>query len=113
VKSKAVSRLSWRPDYFEALERYGKLLGLPVLLAWKEARINMWALVDISMFRKAQKNYNLTFSTALQNNLMSMLAGDFMIEFTPGFGLHLHLRKLGREAKRAYLWRLRMHIFST
>jgi Holliday junction resolvase len=95
VKSKAGSRLSWRPDYFEALERYGKLLGLPVLLAWKEPRINMWSLVDTSMFHRAQKNYNLTFGVAMQNNLMSMLAGDFMIEFTPGFGLHLHLRKLG------------------
>jgi len=38
VKSKAVSRLSWRPDYFEALERYGKLLGLPVLFGLEGRR---------------------------------------------------------------------------
>jgi len=29
-----------------------------------------------------------------------MLAGDFMIEFTPGFGLHLHLRKLAPEKRK-------------
>jgi hypothetical protein len=70
------------------------MLGLPVLLAWKEARTRIWSLVDVSIFAKARQNYNLTFSDAMKNSLLSMLAGDFLIEFTPGFGLHLHFRKL-------------------
>jgi Holliday junction resolvase len=94
VKSTSKNKLSWRPDYYEALTRYGEMLGLPVLLAWKETRARIWTLVDISRFAKARQNYNLTFSAAMKNSLLSMLAGDFLIEFTPGFGLHLHFRKL-------------------
>jgi Holliday junction resolvase len=94
VKSSSKTKLSWRPDYYEALARYGEMLGLPVLLAWKETRARMWSLVDLSVFARARRNYNLTFAVAVKNSLMSMLAGDFLIEFTPGFGLHLHFRKL-------------------
>lgn len=96
VKS-AAAKLSWRPDYYEALARYGRMLGLPVLLAWKETRSRMWSLVDISAFAKARQNYNLTFPDAMTHSVMSLLAGDFLIEFTPGFGLHLHFRKLSPE----------------
>jgi hypothetical protein len=35
----------------------------------------------------------------MQNSLMSMLAGDFMIQFQPGFSMHLHFRKLLEESK--------------
>jgi Holliday junction resolvase len=94
VKSTAKIGMSWRPDYYEGLVRYGEMLGLPVLLAWKQTRLRLWSLVDISMFAKARKNYNLTFSAAMGNSVLSLLAGDFMIEFTPGFGLHLHFRKM-------------------
>jgi hypothetical protein len=93
VKS-AAKNISCRPDYYEALMRYGNLLGIPVLLAWKESRLDIWSLVDISVFAKAQQNFNLSFSAAMQNNLMGLLAGDFLIFFTPGFGMHLHFRKL-------------------
>jgi Holliday junction resolvase len=94
VKSTAATKLSWRPNYYEALARYGKMLGLPVLLAWKHTPGGMWALVDISVFAKARQNYHLKFHDAMANSVMSLLAGDFLIEFTPGFGLHLHFRKL-------------------
>jgi len=93
VKSGA-TKLSWRPDYYEALARYGKMLGLPVLLAWKHTRMGMWCLVDISIFSRARRNYNLRFADAMKDSLMGILAGDFLIEFAPGFGLHLHFRKL-------------------
>jgi Holliday junction resolvase len=94
VKSSAKPKLSWRPDFYDALARYGKLLGLPVLLAWKHTPGAMWALVDISVFTKTRQNYHLTFAEAMGNSVMSLLAGDFLIQFTPGFGLHLHFRKL-------------------
>lgn len=94
VKSKAARKIVWRPDYYEALVRYGEILGLPVLLAWKETRSRMWSLVDLARFSKTNVNYKLTFEDAMRNSIMSLLAGDFMIEFTPGFGLHFHMKKL-------------------
>jgi hypothetical protein len=73
------------------------MLGLPVLLAWKHTPSRMWSLVDISMFVKARENYHISFSVAMGNSVLSLLAGDFMIEFTPGFGLHLHFRKMSHK----------------
>lgn len=97
VKSKMGTKLSWKPEYYESLRRYGEMMRLPVLVAWKETRSRFWSLVDISRFSRARQNYNLSFSDAMQNSLLSMLAGDFMIEFTPGFGMHLHFRKTARD----------------
>ena len=94
VKSKAASKLTWRPDYYEPLVKYGELLRMPVLVAWKETRTRMWSLVDISLFTKENVNYKITFSDAMKNSLMGVLAGDFLIQFTPGFGLHIVMRKL-------------------
>lgn len=92
VKSTIKRRLSWRPDYYEPLLRYGDVVGLPVLVAWRSVG-GMWALVDLSSFKRAEKNYRLTFDDAMGNSLLSLLAGDFLIRFKPGFGLHLHFRK--------------------
>lgn len=99
IEVKSKTKLSWKPEYYESLQRYGEEMGLPVLVAWKETRTRFWTLVDISRFSKARQNYNLSFSDAIQNSLMSMLAGDFMIEFTPGFGMHLHFRKLSPQGQ--------------
>jgi Holliday junction resolvase len=47
VKSKKRT-LSWKPEYYESLQRYGEVVGLRVLVAWKETRSRSWSLVDIS-----------------------------------------------------------------
>jgi hypothetical protein len=73
------------------------------IIEYPESRLGIWSLVDISIFTKAQQNHNLTFSTAMQNNLMSLLAGDFLIFFNPGFGLHLHFRKLAPRDENGVL----------
>ncbi len=67
IEVKSKTKLSWKPEYYESLQRYGEEMGLPVLVAWKETRTRFWTLVDISRFSKARQNYNLSFSDAIQN----------------------------------------------
>jgi len=94
VKSTVEDKLSWRPDYYEALKNYGHLLGLPVLLAWKHKPMGMWTLVDINEFHRPQQNFQLSLNWAFKQNLLSELAGDFSYDFQKGVGLHFRMKKL-------------------
>lgn len=94
VKKSNADKLSWRPDFFDGLRRYGQTLGLPVLVAWKLVPFDMWTLVDLEHFQLAQTNYHLTRDMAMRNNLLGMLGGDFAVVFKSGLGLHLDLQVL-------------------
>ncbi|MHA0985007.1 hypothetical protein ACR9GO_20670 [Kosakonia cowanii] len=91
VKSCKRNVLSFRPDYVSRLRAYGKMLGLPVLIAWK--RYEIWSLVDLDVFTKANKNFNLNFNDAMRNSLMSKVLGDF--SYTPhvNSGVHISFKK--------------------
>jgi len=91
IKSYKGNILSFRPDYVYKLRAYGQLLGLPILIAWK--RYGIWSLVDLEVFTKAKKNFNLNFNNAMRNSLMSKILGDF--SYTPQVhsGVHISFKK--------------------
>ncbi len=102
VKTSEKSSLSWRPDVFQGLRRYGQVLGLPVLVAWRARALGVWCLVDLGRFERARKNYKLPLKTALQGNLLGVLGGDFMVAFEPGLELRFRfktIQTLGTEAR--------------
>lgn len=94
VKKSSARKLSWRPDFFNGLRRYGHALGLPVLVAWKIVPLDIWTLVDLEHLQLAHTNFHLTRDMAMRNNLLGVLGGDFAVVFKPGLGLHLHLQVL-------------------
>lgn len=109
IKTTADHKLSWRPDYYEALTRYARLLNMPLLLAWNFC--GFWALCDTNLFDRPNKNYHLTFETAVCNSLMCELAGDFFYVFQPGVGVHLRFHKIEKLPPRnppAETWHLRV-----
>lgn len=91
VKSKQDNILSFRPDYLERLQNYAAMLGLPLLIAWKFH--NIWMLFEARHLRKAERNFNIACETALQQNLLGVLAGDVAYKIGAGAGLHLRFRK--------------------
>lgn len=91
VKSHMGNVLSFRPDYVSRLKAYGQLLGLPVLIAWR--RYGIWNLVDLDLFIKAKKNFNLNFSDAMKNSLMSKILGDFTYTPQVNSGVHISFKK--------------------
>lgn len=95
VEVKATKRdsLSWRANYFEALQRYAQEVGLPLLVAWKWKPFGFWALFELRHFERPERNYKVTFETAMRQNLMGLLAGDFGLAFRGGVGLHIKMRK--------------------
>lgn len=108
VKAKQQKFLSLKEEHRGKLLKYGELLGMPVLFAWKHHSI--WLLFDISLFKKVNKNYRVEFLSALSNNLMSLLAGDVNYQLGDGVGLNLKLRKEefhGREGDTE-TWKMRI-----
>ena len=91
VKSCEKNVLSLRPDYVSKLKAYGQLLGLPVLIAWR--KVGIWSLVDLDVFSKANKNFNLNFNDAMRNSLMSKFLGDFSYTPQVNSGVHISFKK--------------------
>lgn len=91
IKVTNKKKLSWKPGYIKKLKNYSSQLGVPLLVAWKF--YGLWILVDIGCFSKAKTNFNLSIKTAMKNNLMSYLAGDFLYVMKEKVGLHFILRK--------------------
>ncbi len=91
VKSSRDNVLSFRPDYTKRLRAYADLLELPLLVAWKHYGI--WTAFDLCHMKKANRNFNIDFLTAMTENLLGDLAGDFSYSVAMGAGLHLRFRK--------------------
>jgi len=98
IKVSKSRKLSWKAEYIEKLKNYSALLGIPLLVAWKFYGI--WILVDIDCFTKAKTNFHLSFDSALKNNLMNFLAGDFAYVMKPRVGLHFVMRKERMESDK-------------
>lgn len=91
VKTKQEKSLTLRAKDREKLLKYGEMLGLPVLFAWKYH--GLWMLFDILLFKRFNKNYRIDLFSAISNSLMSLLAGDMNYQLGEGVGLHLKFKK--------------------
>lgn len=91
VKSSKDNVLSFQPEYLDKLSTYAQLLKLPLLVAWKH--YGLWTVFEPSKMRKAKQNFNIDFATAMSENLLGTLAGDFSYSLCVGAGLHLRFRK--------------------
>jgi len=91
VKMKKCNSLSFTPKYRKKLQAYSQLVGHPILIAWKIH--GLWILVELSHFKKADTNFNLSWKVALKESLMGILAGDYSITLHRGAGVHFKFRK--------------------
>lgn len=85
VKKTDQSKLAWPSTQWNELYSYGRVLGLPVLVAWKY--YDMWMLCELSHFRQCERKHRLSRKKAMEENLLGVLAGDFGYTLQPGVGL--------------------------
>jgi hypothetical protein len=83
------AKLAIKPHYL----RYAELLGLPLLIAWRNG--GLWMIFDARRATMATKNYRIDFVTALKENLLGVLAGDFSYRLVPGSAIRMAITKLG------------------
>lgn len=91
VKAKKKQTLSFKPDYLNRLQTYANLVGMPLLIAWKHHGI--WTLFEAQHLTKADKNFNITLSDAMKDNLLGIIAGDVAYKIAPGAGIRLRVKK--------------------
>ena len=91
VKSKSKQTLSFTPDYLERLYAYAELVNMPLLIAWRYRGI--WVLFEARHLTKARKNFNISFSDAMRENLLGVLAGDVSYKIAPGAGVRFLCKK--------------------
>jgi hypothetical protein len=69
---------------------YAELLGLPMLVAWTNR--GLWTLFEMRHAQLAEVNYKIDFATAMKENLLSMLGGDFSYRLAPGTRIRMRIR---------------------
>jgi len=77
-----------KPGYL----RYAGAVGLPMLVAWRH--LGFWTLFDMRRATLAKVNYKIDFSTAMRENLLGVLAGDFSYRLIPGTAIRMRVEKL-------------------
>lgn len=82
------ANLAIKPHYL----RYAELLGLPLLIAWRNG--GLWTMFDARRANMATTNYRIDFVTALKENLLGVLAGDFSYRLVPGSAIRMVIAKL-------------------
>lgn len=92
----AISILSFDSTYISSLNRYASSLGLPLLIAWKF--LDFWVLFESRHLRAKGNRVAISFTEAMPETLLGLLAGDFSYSLTPGARFHMKIRKLKEVA---------------
>ena len=98
VKTTASHTLRLKTDYVERLQAYADLITQPLLLAWRPRNIGFWMLFEPYRVGRLENN-TLVFDleNVMQNDLMSMVAGDFFITPKQGAGLVLETSRISEK----------------
>lgn len=91
VKTKSDKKLSFRPKDLKKLQNYAHLLGMPLLIAWRYRGV--WVLFEAQHLKCTHQNYAISFTEAIKENLLGVLAGDVMYLLEERAGFHIKVRK--------------------
>lgn len=95
VKTTENHVLKLKKAYMERLQAYARLLNQPLLIAWHPRDIGFWILIGPSHAEAIDREtLQLEFEVAMQNDLMSLLAGDFFIVPEKGVGFRFKARRI-------------------
>lgn len=98
VKTNDDFELRFRSGYLERLQAYAAILKQPLLIAWKPRRLGLWLLFDSSEIpASGDGSVVVDLNIAFQNDLMSILAGDFAIVPKEGAGLRVEMVRVGEK----------------
>ena len=99
IKTSKRGALSWTEKYYNGLINYSKLIGIPILIAWKWNPFGIWTLFEMEHFSKPVINYKIGFEKAHQENLMSNFFNDYVIILYEQTGLVIEMKKIKIESE--------------
>lgn len=105
VKTRKRERLSLQTAELVSMRRYAEVLSLPLLFAWKPRRLGFWLLVDPAHFVEQGGKSILTLEPAMKNNLLSAVAGDFIVVPKAGAGLFFEAKVIKQTHSTKSGWK--------
>ena len=98
VKTTSNHTLRLKTNYLARLQAYAELTSQPLLLAWRPRDIGFWILVDPCHAKRINDDtLELNFESAVKNDLMSIIAGDFCLVPKKGAGLIFEATRIGEK----------------
>lgn len=98
VKTTEDDVLTFNKDYIAKMQAYADLVGEPLLIAWRPRRIGFWILFDPNLAKPVGPDkVQVDFGTAIKNDLMSVLAGDYYLVPAKGAGLRFEANRIGEK----------------
>jgi hypothetical protein len=101
-------KAKFSPNYRQLLKNYGKLLGLPILVAQQIRPGDIWILVDIDTIGLDGKS-----TINMQYDLSSLLLGAFHVTFRKGTRFVLKVEKLVKKGEKQFTGVVREAYFET
>lgn len=108
VKCSNTLSIPWSEKYHSALRRYGDMLRLPILLAWRSRQLREWILVDPTTTGVVTES-KIHLTNAAAYNLMGVV-GDFWVQPLSGLGLHVSGRLADANQSIKNVWTKNMVI---
>lgn len=96
VKSTEDLKLRWTDEYHRKLQNYCNIMGHPLLLSWKVRPFGQWILLDPAT-PGLVKDGRIDFCDAMTQNLMGLIAGDFIVTPRSGIGIHFNGQIVKKE----------------
>ena len=97
VEVKATSDIKLGPfssAYYQKLVNYANMLGLPLLVAWRIKKLNLWCLFDLERMTRKRTAFHIDFQTAMNNSLLGILLDDVIISISRGTQVFIKIRKV-------------------
>lgn len=97
VEVKTTSDVKLEPfsnRYYHRLANYANLMGLPLLVAWRIEKVNLWALFPLERMVEKRSAFHIDFQTAMNNSLLGILLDDVIITINKGTQLFIKIRKV-------------------
>jgi hypothetical protein len=98
VKATEELTLTFKKPYLGKLRAYARLMNQPLLLAWRPRPIGIWILIDLNSAELLDDEHvQVSLERAFQNDLMSILAGDYVLVPKEGAGLRIEAKRTGEK----------------
>lgn len=96
IEVKTTSDVRLKPftnAYYCRLANYASLLNLPLLIAWRIERLDLWCLFELERMKKKRTAFHINFQTAMNNSLLGILLDDVIFTVKRGNKVSFRIRK--------------------
>jgi len=99
IKTSKKDSLKWTEKYYQGLKNYSIVTGIPILVAWKWKKFDIWTLFRLEDFEQTEPggSYKIDLSTAHKRSLLSDFFRDYYMVLPDETALIIKHRKVEKK----------------